>query len=151
MLPRSRFCLLLLCFELLRGSVSAYSVPEDLKTVEQQFRKASEVFLARIVSTKEMVCRDSRFPGDIPVVEGRYQLKEIFKGNPSAEAPVRDFVFGFGNCSLGLLAGLHYVFFVYDDHRFVLLPNGIAAIVNLDSANVQEYLAQLRTFKEDRR
>jgi len=135
----------------MRGTISACTEPDNLKTVEQQFQKASEVFLARVISAKEIVYHDSQFPGDIPVVEGRYQLKEVFKGSPSEETPVRDFVFGFGNCSLGLLVGLNYVFFIYDDHRFVLLPNGIGAIVNLEASNVKEYLVKLRSLKQNQR
>lgn len=52
-------------------------------------------------------------------VEGSYELVQAIKGAPRGRGKVRDLVFGPGNCSLGLLTGFYYVFYVDKQHNWV--------------------------------
>lgn len=85
---------------------------DEHPTDEQLYKSASAVFVAHITKTEEKsspVGGDKRLPW--PIVEGNFKLIEILKGEPPADGKVKDLVFGPGNCSLGLFAGLDYVFF----------------------------------------
>ncbi len=85
--------------------------------LQESFRASDEVFIAHLVSAAEI-----QFPGDDGDdeedrfdrigIEGRYTLIESLKGSPAKQGIVHDFPFGPGNCSLGLLPGWDYVFFV---------------------------------------
>ena len=125
------------------GAASACSTLERM-TDEQQFERAAEVFLARVVRTEASTYRDIRWPGNLPVVDAQYELIEALKGSPPASGVVRDFVFGPGNCSLGLLTGVTYLFFVDDESRLVLIPSGSRGIINTEAESVKQLLAKLR-------
>jgi len=91
----------------------------------------------------------------IGIVEGEFRVVEIFKGIPPSDGKARDFIFGPGNCSLGLLAGLDYLFFIEDAREnFVLLPSGSRAFVNINGTEPKrlfETLRRLRSESEQRR
>jgi hypothetical protein len=97
-------------------------------TDAQLFSEAESVFVARVLTTK--VRRASRWQcdaeevGECEYVEGRYELVDVLKGAPRSRGKVRDLVFGPGNCSLGLLAGFYYVFYVNNGDNFVLHIDG---------------------------
>ena len=110
------------------------------KTMEQNIADASEIFVARVVKTEETALRDSRFPEPVTVIEGTYRLIEPLKGSPPASGIVRDAPPGFGNCGLGLLAGLNYVFFIHDDERFVLSPGGSFGAIHFDRGESKKRL-----------
>ena len=111
---------------------------------ETHFGKATAVFLARVVRTEARAKPERWGSQDVLVVEGTYKLVEVFKGQPKDEDIVLDLVFGPGNCSLGLMAGLHYLFFIYGDDRFVLWPRGSRGYVNLEGTKVKPELEKFR-------
>ena len=81
----------------------------------------------------------------IPNVEGSFTVVEVLKGTPPSDGKVVDMVFGPGNCSLGLFAGLDYVFFIQDDkYNLVIWPTGSRAFINLEAADAVKTITALR-------
>lgn len=117
------------------------SPPSD----SELFARASEVFVARVTSTK--LARFNRRLCDwqaeeCEYVRASYTLIEQIKGRTPQRGHVKDVTFGIGNCSLGLMAGWYYVFYISDEHRAVLHPDGSFAVgPELDP----ERLDELRT------
>lgn len=99
-------------------------------TDAELFSEAKHVFVARVVSTqlKRMRGRECEAEDldddDCEYVEARYEIAESLKGSPERRGKVRDLVFGPGNCSLGLLTGFFYVFYLDSDHNWVPHING---------------------------
>ncbi|MBI3513937.1 MAG: hypothetical protein HY060_07740 [Proteobacteria bacterium] len=117
---------------------------EPEPTVANFFASAKQVFLAPLIRTEEVRHNDPVYK-DIPYfIEGRYRIIEILKGQPSADGAVRDLPWGPGNCSLGLLAGHDYLFFV-DQRGLVLLPDGSRMFFSLEVQPVKQLLAKLRS------
>jgi len=113
-------------------------------TNEELFANASSVFRARVTEAKLVVITYSSASSKIvEVVEARYEVKEIFKGTPPASGVVRDLPYGPGNCSLGLLPGVEYVFYP-GEQDMVLLPSGSFAFINPDGNEVKPRLEELR-------
>jgi hypothetical protein len=106
----------------------------DLATEEEKFARAKEVFLARVVRVEETTKPERIGHSEIKTVQGTYKLLEVFKGEPKDGDTVLDFVFTPGNCSLGIMAGLYYVFFVQPENRLVLWVNGSRGYINLDGS-----------------
>jgi hypothetical protein len=79
----------------------------------------------------------------VEVVEARYEVREVLKGLPPASGVVRDMPFGPGNCSLGLLPGLEYVFFP-GKYEMVLAPSGSFAYFHEEGIAFQSRLESLR-------
>lgn len=124
----------------------ACSSPGESPTVDELFTKATSVFVARVVRTQET---DLKVEG-IPIVEGEFRLIEEIKGAPPQDYRVRDFVYGYGNCSLGLLAGLDYVFFIQKDWSgLVVFPSGSRPIININGRASVEFLQKLRRLQEE--
>jgi hypothetical protein len=83
---------------------------QEVTTDEEKFAKAKEVFLARVVRVEEAPKPERWGSVEFKAVQGTYKLLEVFKGEPKDGDTVLDFVFNPGNCSLGIMAGLYYVF-----------------------------------------
>lgn len=128
------------------GHAFACSISRQL-TDEEQFKRASAVFVAHVTKT-EVLSADPRERAEMrdPTVEGSFRVIEVLKGTPPTT--VRDFVFGPGNCSLGLLAGRDYLFFLHGNN-WVLWPGGSKAFVNLQSPECQQSLERLRKLKSE--
>lgn len=123
------------------SSASACSSPSQ-PTSEELFAKANSVFRARITEAKLAKFASPLRPGEqIDVVEAKFEVKEVFKGTPPGL--VRDFPFGPGNCSLGLLPGVEYVFFP-GENDFVLILSGSFAFLNAEGNEVKPHLEALR-------
>ena len=111
---------------------------------EELFAHAISVFRARVVEA-----RLAKFPNplkpveQVEVVEAKFEIKEVLKGTPPASGVVRDLPFAPGNCSLGLLPGMEYVFFP-DASGFVLLPGGSFGYINAEGSEVKSHLEALR-------
>jgi hypothetical protein len=91
-------------------------------TDAQLYDEAKQVFVARITSTRVRTLSPAKCDDDddeCSYVEATYVLSHTIKGNPRRVGKVSDLVFGPGNCSLGLLAGWYYVFYVGSDSNFV--------------------------------
>jgi hypothetical protein len=91
-------------------------------TIEQGFARASTIFVARIVPTEES---QMTLDGE-ELIEGTFRVSEVFKGEPPQDPKVRSWVFQPTNCSIPLLAGWDYVFFLYpeNDRNFVDATRG---------------------------
>ena len=116
----------------------------DLATEEEKFARSKEVFLARVVRVEETGKAERIGGGEVKTVQGTYKLMEVFKGEPKDGDTVVDFVFNPGNCSLGIMAGLHYVFFVQPENRLVLWVNGSRGYINLDGTVPKADFERLR-------
>ena len=106
----------------------------DLATEDEKFARAKEVFLARIVRVEETGKAERIGGGEVKTVQATYKLMEVFKGAPKDGDTVLDFVFTPGNCSLGIMPGLYYVFFILPENRLVLWVNGSRGYINLDGS-----------------
>jgi hypothetical protein len=113
---------------------------------EEQFARASAVFVAHLTKTEEVTLSFKGFPQAVPGVEGTFRIVEILKGDPPADGKVQDLVFGPGNCSLALFAGLDYLFFLHGD-KWVLSTGGSRGFINLQGAEPRQLLEKLRKLK----
>jgi len=138
---RATFLAILVAASALRAEACSI---RDLATEEEKFAQAKEVFLARIVRIEETAKPERLGNTDIKAVQGTYKLVEVFKGEPKDSDTVVDFVFNPGNCSLGIMAGLHYVFFIRPENRLVLWVYGSRGYMNLDGSVPRKDLARLR-------
>ena len=117
---------------------------QDTASDEEKFARAKEVFLARVVRVEEAAKPERWGNAEIKTVQGTYKLLEVFKGEPSDGGTVLDFVFTPGNCSLGIMAGLYYVFFIHPDNRLVLWIHGSRGYINLEGSVPKADLARFR-------
>ena len=117
---------------------------QEVTTDEEKFARAKEVFLARVVRVEEAVKPERWGNVEFKAVQGTYKLLEVFKGEPKDGDTVLDFVFNPGNCSLGIMAGLHYVFFIRPENRLVLWVGGSRGYINLDGSVPKADIARFR-------
>ncbi len=106
------------------GQSAACSRAGGPPSLEALIADADEIFVARLNSAAEKtlpIVSGANVDGEDLIgmlgVEGRYTLIEVLKGTPPAKGVVDDLPFGPGNCSLGLMPGWDYVFFVKHDAR----------------------------------
>jgi hypothetical protein len=121
----------------------ACSLPEP-PSEEAKFAQAKEVFLARMVRVEETGKSERIGTSEVKTVQGTYKLIETFKGEPKDNDTVLDFVFTPGNCSLGIMPGLYYVFFIGPENRLVLWINGSRGYLNLDGSVPKRDLERFR-------
>ena len=119
---------------------------QDTSSDEEKFAKAKEVFLARVVRVEESAKPERWGNADVQAVQGTYKLLEVFKGTPKDGDTVLDFVFSPGNCSLGIMPGLYYVFFIHPENRLVLWPGGSRGYIHMDGSVPRADLARFRVF-----
>ena len=122
----------------------ACSFPE--RTIEEQFRDAERVFSAKIVSTK--LKSESLDGQKFEVVNATYALIESFKGNNPKKGVVKELPISPGNCMLGLLTGVRYVFFLEDD-GFVTIFSGSWAYSNPEGSEVIQEVEKLRALASE--
>jgi hypothetical protein len=115
-------------------------------TDEELFLKARTVFRARVIETKVAKFSNPSNPLEVAeVVEAKIEVREIYKGEPPSSGIVREFPFGIGGCSLGLLAGVEYVFFP-TDYDFVFFSNGSFGFENPEAKGMKKRLDELRNW-----
>ena len=137
--------ILLAIFQALLATASAEACSiRDLATEEEKFARAKEVFLARIVRVEETGKAERIGGGEVRTVQATYKLMEVFKGDPKDGDTVLDFVFSPGNCSLGIMAGLYYVFFIQPENRLVLWVNGSRGYINPDGSTPKSDFERFR-------
>ena len=117
---------------------------QETTTDEEKFARAKEVFLARVVRVEEAAKPERWGSVEFKAVQGTYKLLEVFKGEPRDGDTVLDFVFNPGNCSLGIMAGLYYVFFIRPENRLVLWVGGSRGYINLEGSVPKADLARFR-------
>jgi hypothetical protein len=128
----------------LLAPLSATAYQFEHHSQEDVFARAKSVFRARIVEVRLSKFSDpSRLAGQLDVVEGRFEVEEVYKGSPPTSGIVRDFVLLPGNCSLGLFPGWQYVF-VPDEQDFVLTPTQSIAFFNPDAPEPKEAIGLYR-------
>lgn len=116
--------------------------PQPLETY---FEKSKNVFRARVIETKLAMLVNPENPSERnEVIEAKFEVKEIFKGGVTESGVVRDVPFMPGNCGLGLVPGMEYVFFP-GEHDLVLAPDGSFGFINADGNDVRPKLELLRT------
>lgn len=116
--------------------------------LEDTIRDADEIFIARLNSAAEtQLPAPSAVPAsdgdELLAVEGRYTLIKALKGQPASHGTVNDLPFAPGNCSLGLMPGWDYVFFIKRDplnpgHRWVGMFSGSFALGPYRSSGEEE-------------
>ena len=122
----------------------ACSTVKPPPTDEDLFASAKSVFVAHLYRTEERMTDLGITGKPIPNVEGSFTVVEVLKGTPPSNGKVVDMVFGPGNCSLGLFAGLDYVFFIQDDkHNLVIWPTGSRAFINIEAADAVKAITAL--------
>lgn len=129
------------------SSAIACSILGEPPTERQLFEKATSVFVAHVFRTEEKQSPVGPNKASIPIVEGDFRIIETLKGTPPSDGKVRDVVFGPGNCSLGLMAGLDYLFFVNDSQEFVSWPTGSRPFINIEGTEPKKLLENLRALK----
>jgi hypothetical protein len=131
------------------SSAMACSILGEPPSERQLFEKAASVFVAHVFRTEEKQLPVGPNKTSIPVVEGDFRIIETLKGTPPSDGKVRDVVFGPGNCSLGLMAGLDYLFFINDGQVFVSWPTGSRPFINIEGTEPKKLLENLRALKAE--
>src|SRR5262245_22220737 len=129
-------------------TASACSPVDRDPTTEQLFAKATTVFVAHIVHTEES---QIVFLGNTEsVIEATFRTIEVLKGRPPEDGKVRSLVYGPGNCTIPILAGWDFVFFLRQDasiddhHNLVWWPTGSFGTFNLEGTEPKRILQELR-------
>ena len=113
-------------------------------TEKELFARANSVFRARVTEARLSRLVNPANPAEhVEVVEARYEVKEVFRGTPPSSGFVRDLPYGPGNCSLGVLPGMEYVFFP-GEQDFVLIFSGSFGYFNPEGSEVKQHLEALR-------
>jgi hypothetical protein len=125
------------------STANACSSLEPEPTDEQLFAKASAVFVAHIVRTEET---EGLFgQSHEKLVEATFDVMEALKGDPPSDRKIKSFVYGPGNCSVPLLAGIDYLILLREGN-WVLFPYGSQAFSSLQSTEAKQVLAVFRGF-----
>jgi len=146
------FSLILICTPL-----NALACDFDEQPKEYYFEKAKAVVRAKLVkvelvSANEMSERlklSGKEKDEITkfeFVKGTYKPIEVFKGDVGETGEVYEIVTGPGNCSVALMVGLEYVFFI-NDKGFISIADS-EAIINPEAPNARELLGKLRKLKK---
>ncbi|MGJ4890557.1 hypothetical protein ACQR1Y_20345 [Bradyrhizobium sp. HKCCYLRH3099] len=118
----------------------------SLATEEEWFSRASAVLVVHLTSVQESPAPDDMKGGYKQIIEASVQTIEVIKGRPPEDGRVRSAPFGYGNCTLPLLAGADYIFFLRDGEPNITVLTGSAGpILNLDGIEVRERLEKLRS------
>ena len=138
-----------LCVIFLLGiasQVQACSCVRKNGTPEYYYSRATQVFVARVVATREIAQRgdQSKRAG----VAATFTLGEVLKGNPRHLRTIES-GYGNGDCGVPLLVGSTYVFFTGPD-REVNICNGTHAHV-AGYAPHDELLQKLRALNTSAR
>jgi hypothetical protein len=136
---------------LLGNASSARACSYEPRSDKQLFAKASTVFVARVVRTEEAMGPSPLGDKPEPLVEATFRVVETLKGRPPGDGKVKSLRWSNGNCSVLLVAGHDYLFFLHDDN-YVLLGLGSRPIVleGVESvtAETKTLLQRLRTLSD---
>jgi hypothetical protein len=125
------------------------SLGKPVPTEEELFSQASSVFVAHLTSVAEISAPDDVKKSHKNIIEGSFSTIEPIKGEPPASRKVRSVPYGFGNCTIPLLAGADYIFFLQKEDDYITFLSGSAGpIVNLDATKVREKLEKLRALSK---
>jgi hypothetical protein len=118
---------------------------------EQLFAQATSVFIGHIVRTAEV---EASFDGQREtIIEGAVRVVEVLKGPPPADGKIRSRIWGPGNCTIPIMAGIDYLLFVYEDN-FISLPGGSTPLPSLkedlQDNETKRLLRSLRQLRDGR-
>jgi len=130
------------------GSSTAWGCSCVKRDEQQLYADAEAVFLAEVTDTHLKRAGTSKGPpGD--VVEARVDILEYFKKPGYDIETVRDAPFGIGNCSIGLMSGVKYIFFVAagtgEPANYVGMCTGSRA-VNVHYKDFDRILEKMRSY-----
>ncbi|MBV9458711.1 MAG: hypothetical protein JO141_14495, partial [Bradyrhizobium sp.] len=109
------------------------------------FSQASTVFVAHLTSVSEVPAPDDVKKAYKNIIEGTFDIIEPIKGVPPPGKKVRSTPYGIGNCTIPLLAGADYIFYLRSEDDYIMFVTGSAGpIMNLDGKAVREKLERLR-------
>ncbi|WP_315735927.1 MULTISPECIES: hypothetical protein [unclassified Bradyrhizobium] len=115
-------------------------------TEEELFSQASAVLVAHLTSVQEIAAPDDMKGAYKQIIEASAQAIEVIKGKPPDDEKVRSAPFAYGNCTLPLLAGADYIFFLQDRDPYITFLTGSAGpILNRNGSEVRERLDKLRS------
>jgi hypothetical protein len=113
-------------------------------TPEELFAQAATVFVAHVIKVQEMTASDMD-KHKTGTVQATFRAIEILKGSPPSGSYVVSDMYSYGNCTLPLLAGADYIFFMKDDNDHINSLDGSAGpILNIHATQVQSSLERLR-------
>jgi len=118
-------------------------------TDESRFEQADIVVLAEVTNTR--LIKTTYDSEEMEIIEAEFEPIEVFKQGAEKTNFVRGASFGFGNCNIGLMSGLEYIFYIpanRDDtdekfKNFVHMCDGSNAI-NIYRNDFEENLEKLR-------
>jgi hypothetical protein len=113
-------------------------------TPEELFAQAATVFVAHVIKVQEMTASDTD-KHETGTVQATFRAIETLKGSPPSSSYVLSDMYSYGNCTLPLLAGADYIFFMKDDNDHINTLEGSAGpILNIHATQVQSSLERLR-------
>jgi hypothetical protein len=113
-------------------------------TPEELFAQAATVFVAHVIKVQEMTASDTD-KHETGTVQATFRAIETLKGSPPSSSYVLSDMYSYGNCTLPLLAGADYIFFMKHDNDHINSLEGSAGpILNLHATQVQSSLEKLR-------
>lgn len=125
---------------------SACSSAKPIPTDEELLARASAVVVAHLTSVEEIDVPANMKGAYNTIVEASVSTIESIKGSPPKNGKVRSAPFGYGNCTLPLLAGADYILFLNEKDPYITsLSGSTGPILNLDAVEVRERLAKLRS------
>lgn len=138
----------------------ACSFDRQGESAEDFFKTAQTAFIAHVVKTEEKFIADSEKSKERnQYLEATFEVIEVLKGTPPESGTVHDLVPGIGNCSIGLIAGLDYLFMPDENtkdekermseygvaaYNYVGLPTGSKMLPSLEHKITIELLNRLR-------
>ena len=94
-------------------TTNSYACSCRKTTLETRINEAQTIFLAHIISTKEVEIAPKQKYGPTHQIESKYKVVKTFKGKPKEGGKLIDGTPDSGNCSVGLLSGGEYIIYLY--------------------------------------
>lgn len=115
-------------------------------TPEMQFSDAATVVVGHLIKVEE-VKPPNLEKGDAGLIEGTFRLIEVLKGEAPADNKIKSQTFQPGNCTLPLVVGAEYVFYLDGGENFVTWITGSVPLGNAASPKSQQLIEKLRSFR----
>ncbi len=133
-------------------------------SAEDFYKTAKTAFIAHVTKTEEKFIVDpERSKERNRYIEATFEVIEVLKGKPPESGTVHDLVLGIGNCSIGLVAGLDYLFMPDENtknerekmskygvtaYNYVGLPTGSRMLPSIEHKKTIELLNKLRALTD---
>jgi len=115
--------------------------------MEVLYNQSSHVFSAEVTTTH--LKKIKFWPREVDLIEAEFNVIEYFKKGNNEINIVRDLSWGAGNCSIGLMSGLEFVFFIAKEQgkikNYVNMCSGTYPI-HLKKSDFQNRFDRLRSF-----